>query len=66
MKLLSGIPLRASNRRQELDGNPSLTVTKQLDANDLADVFAVVAVRWKVIGKRNEETHALFISLPVS
>lgn len=49
-----------------MDSNTSLTVTKQLDANDLADVFAVASVSWEVIRKRNEKTHALKVIITVS
>jgi hypothetical protein len=43
-----------------LDGD-SAFVVKQLDASDLADVFAVAEVGGRVIGDRDKETHAFLV-----
>lgn len=46
---------------QESDGDPAFAVVKQLDASDLADVFAVAEVSGRMIGDRDEETHAFLV-----
>jgi hypothetical protein len=65
MERLSVISLRASDRRQELDSDATLAIVEQLDANDLADVFAVAEVGGRVIGECDEETHAFLVVLPL-
>jgi hypothetical protein len=44
MERLSVISLRASYRRQELDGDATLAVVEQFDPNNLGEVFTVAPV----------------------
>jgi len=50
-------------RGEELDGDTALAIIEQLDANDLADVFAVAEAGGRVIGECDEETHAFLVVL---
>lgn len=44
-----------------MDADSAFVAVKQLDASDLADIFAVVEVGGRMIGERDEETHAFLV-----
>jgi hypothetical protein len=63
MERLSGISLRASYRREELDCDATLSVGEQFDPDNLAEVTVVAAFTGAVIGECYQQAHAFLIVL---